>query len=309
MSVLTLTDLWFAYDRRPVLNGLSLDVHKGSICGLLGRNGCGKSTVMSILAGELTPRLGTLTVFGKPITQLTRSQKACIGMVFQNLSLDDKLTVQENLRLTAWAYQIPNVQKRIDRMLSQHGLQDRRNDPVGHLSAGLKRRVDLVRALLPEPTLLFLDEPTVGLDEHHFRFFWDGLEKHKENVTILLATHRSDEAERCDHLFVLDEGSIVAQGSPDELRKRVSHDLVELETTQPESLSRQLQDTLSNRSFHSGRSVYLECEAGHLLLPKILPLLKEVAISSIRLKSPSLADVFVKITGKPLGERQEAGAK
>src|SRR5512134_354863 len=197
---------------RDVLRGVSLAARPGEIFGLLGPNGAGKSTLFAILAGLLRPDAGRFFLDGRAIAPGARALRARAGIVFQEPGLDGKLSAAENLRLAAALHLVPrsDAPARIAGLLREAGLADRAREPVERLSGGMRRRLELARALVHRPDVLVMDEPTVGLDAAAFRAFWAGVEalRRDEGTTVVLTTHRPDEAERCDRLAVLARGAI-----------------------------------------------------------------------------------------------------
>ena len=223
-----------------VLDGLSFGVQPGEIFGLLGPNGCGKSTTLRVLAGLLVPDAGEVWLDGEQVAPGGRALRRTMGVVFQAPSLDPRLTARENLRLSAALYGLPPqlARERCEELLTFTALQDRANDAVINFSGGMKRRLELGRALLHDPSLLVMDEPTTGLDERFFREAWERIEllREQRGLTVLLTTHRAEEAERCDRVAVVDAGSIVAQDSPEALRAHVAGDVLTIEAKQPDAL-------------------------------------------------------------------------
>ncbi|HYK82577.1 MAG TPA: ATP-binding cassette domain-containing protein [Gemmatimonadales bacterium] len=213
------------------LDHLDLEVAEAEFFGLLGPNGAGKTTTVHLLATLLTPSRGTARVAGYDLVGASLAVRRSIGLVFQDTTLDRDLSVEENLRFAARLWDLPRrvATPRIDRLLGEFGLGERRHDPVRALSGGLRRRVDIARGILHEPRVLFLDEPTAGLDPRARRALWDlirGL-RQASGLTVLLTTHYVDEAEPCDRVAVLDHGRLAALGSPAELKRTVGVDSLE----------------------------------------------------------------------------------
>lgn len=212
---------------RRAVDELSLEVHPGEFVALLGPNGSGKSTLLKIVAGLLRPRNGTVRLFGEGAS---RNHRHLMSVVFQNPGLDDQLSVQENLAVQCALYGLTgsDAPRRIDELLKQTGLDDRCRDLIKHLSGGLKRRVDLCRALLHQPRLVLLDEPTTGLDPAAREDFLNRIETEQRNhgLTILMTTHLVDEADRADRVVIMHQGRIVADDTPDALRARLGKRIV-----------------------------------------------------------------------------------
>ena len=291
---------------REVLRGVSLEVRRGDIFGLLGPNGAGKSTLFAILAGLLRPDAGSFRLDGVAIAPGARALRARAGIVFQEPGLDGKLSAEENLRLAAALHRIPaaEARTRIARLLASAGLAARAREAVERLSGGLRRRLELARALVHAPELLVMDEPTVGLDAATFRAFWDGIEtlRRADGTTVVLTTHRPDEAERCDRLAVLARGTIVACESPDALRARVAGDLIVVEADEPEAIARALAHELGLEARVRPDGVTVEREAGHALVPRIVEIFPRGRLRSVSLRRPTLADAYLAVTGEQLEE-------
>jgi ABC-2 type transport system ATP-binding protein len=295
---------------REVLRGVSLEVRPAEIFGLLGPNGAGKSTLFAILAGLLRPAAGRFFLDGVPIAPGARALRARAGIVFQEPGLDGKLTAEENLRLSAALHRVPpaDARERIGRLLSEAGLAARSRDPVERLSGGMRRRLELARALVHRPPLLVMDEPTAGLDAAAFRTFWDGIEalRRAEGTTVILTTHRPDEAERCDRLAVLARGRIVACEPPDVLRARVSGDVLVVEADDPESVARALSERLGVAARIRPDGVHVERQAGHTLVPRIVEVFPPGRLRSVSLRRPTLGDAYLAVTGDALEEEERA---
>ncbi|MCC7542026.1 MAG: ABC transporter ATP-binding protein [Deltaproteobacteria bacterium] len=312
VSLVSVEGLRFAYPARrgaavrPVLDSLSFDVGVGRIVGLLGPNGSGKSTAIGLLAGLLRPLAGTLRLRGEPVPFGDRRLRAETGFVFQQPSLDPRLSSRENLALAARLHALPSSEARraIDEALALTELAARADDPVRMLSGGMRRRIDLVRALLHAPTLLVLDEPSSGLDEHAFRRVWAHLSeaRDRDGLAVLVSTHRPEEADRCDHLMVLDGGRVVARGSPAELRARVRGDVITLEADDVEQVAAVVRERFDlEPTIDAGRSTVSVVRAkGHELVPRIVEGFPAGRLRAVSLRTPTLADVFLALTGRTL---------
>jgi ABC-2 type transport system ATP-binding protein len=291
---------------RDVLREVALEVRRGEILGLLGPNGAGKSTLFAILAGLLRPDAGRFQLDGRPVAAGARELRARAGIVFQEPGLDGKLSAEENLRLAAALHRVPRAEARarVAALLAGTGLAARAREPVERLSGGMRRRLELARALVHRPELLVMDEPTVGLDAAAFRAFWDGIEalRRAEGTTVVLTTHRPDEAERCDRLAVLARGAVVACAPPEALRARLSGDLVVVEADRPEEVARALAERLGLDARVRDGAVVVEREAGHLLLPRIVEVFPAGRLRAVSLRRPTLADAYLAVTGEALEE-------
>jgi ABC-2 type transport system ATP-binding protein len=289
---------------REVLRGVSLSVERGQILGLLGQNGAGKSTLFAILAGLLRPDAGRFALDGRPIAAGARELRARAGIVFQEPGLDGKLTAEENLRLAAALQRVPRAEARarVAALLAGAGLSGRAREPAERLSGGMRRRLELARALVHRPELLVMDEPTTGLDAGAFRAFWEGIEalRRDEGLTVILTTHRPDEAERCDRVAVLAGGRIVLCEPPDTLRARVSGDLVAVEADRPEEIARALEGRLGLAARVGPDGVTVERDAGHALVPRIVELFPPGRLRAVSVRRPTLADAYLAVTGESL---------
>jgi len=315
-SIFGVDRLQFSYGDRVVLKELSFELGKGEVLGLLGPNGSGKSTAFGLISGLLAVQSGTLIYEGAKIASASRAMRRAMGVVFQSPSIDKKLTCRQNLRLAAGLHAIPKseVADRVEAQLKRVGLTDRADDRAESLSGGMCRRLDIARALIHEPRLLVMDEPTAGLDEASFRGLWDRLERIRDQreLSILVATHRPEEAERCDRVMILNNGVVAASDPPAVLRAKMSSELLflkgedlhnishvvrNLETSLPTDLQADIiaVDVQNDR-------VCVECESGHALIPRIVEAFPKGQLSSVELRQPSLADVFLKVTGQYLWE-------
>jgi ABC-2 type transport system ATP-binding protein len=287
-----------------VLAGLSFRVQPGEIFGLLGPNGCGKSTTLRVLTGMLVPDAGELLLDGLPVAPGGRALRQRMGVVFQAPSLDARLTARENLALSAALYGVSgaDARERIASLLEFTALRDRADEAVIKFSGGMRRRLELARALLHEPSLLLMDEPTTGLDERFFRQTWERIEalRAERGLTVLLTTHRAEEAERCDRVAVIDQGTVIAEGEPETLRRRVAGDVLTLEAAEPEALCRELAERFELTPRVVDGKVVLERERGHELIPRLIEALPAGRIDSLSMHRPTLSDVFVKLTGRSL---------
>ncbi len=304
-----------AYGDRRVLDGLSFSIERGEIFGFLGPNGAGKTTPIGILTGLLTAQSGTFRLEGRPVVAGDRRLRQKLGVVFQAHSLDAKLTARENLLLGAALYAVPRAEARARaaQLLALVELGDRADEKVERYSGGMRRRLELARALVHRPEILVLDEPTSGLDEAAFRRAWAQLERlrREEGLTVLVTTHRPEEAERCQRLLVLHHGKAVACDTVDALRRQVSGDMIQLELADGEDFGKAW--ALLNQRFglearESERGLLVERERGHEWIPRLVEAFPAGALRAVSLRRPSLADVFLKLTGREL-ERDEDAKK
>lgn len=282
------------------LREVTFSVQPGEIFGLLGPNGSGKTSLFRILTTLLAPTLGTASVLGRDIQDSPLNVRRNSGVVFQSQSLDRKLTVAENLRhqgrLFGWHGQ--PLGKRIQEVLEKFRLTERRDEIVERLSGGLKRRVELAKAVLHRPRLLLLDEPTTGLDPGTRREFWQYLEasNQQEGTTILLTTHLMDEADRCRRLAILSEGSLVALDTPEALKSQVGGDVIVLRTRDPERLSQAVAARFGSPTTVVENTVRIERPNAHEFVSELAEAFPG-QIDAITVAKPSLEDAFIHITG------------
>ncbi|MBM7117987.1 ABC transporter ATP-binding protein [Archangium primigenium] len=303
--LLQLDGLTRRFQARTALDGLHLSVGAGEIVGLLGPNGAGKSTTFQLLAGLLAPDAGRVLFEGRPLALEDPALRQRMGILFQRGSLDDLMSARENLRLGARLYGLTGAraEARVERMLRLIGLEARGDERVATWSGGMRRRLELARALVHEPRVLLMDEPSQGLDEASFRAFWAHLHalRETEGLTVLLTTHRADEAQLCDRLAVLDEGRLVACDTPAALAARVGGDILTLEAREPERLVVELREGLGLEGRVVEGRVQVETARGHALVPRVVEALPPGRLASVSVRPPSLADVFLQLTGRTLG--------
>jgi ABC-2 type transport system ATP-binding protein len=308
--ILSVRALAYSYAKRPVLHDVSFDVAAGEVVALMGPNGSGKSTTLGILGGLSAPQTGTITFDGRPITRGDRAFRADLGFVFQSASLDVKLTARQNLALAARLHGLSTAATAdaVAAGLSRAGLEERADDTVDTLSGGMRRRLDIARALLHRPRLLLLDEPTTGLDERAWRRTWQQIRQVAQSgdAAVLLTTHRPEEAARADRVVIMDAGRIVADDTPDALIARIEGDVVVLRARDPQALSDELMALLGLPSAVDGRDVHVHAARGHELIVRIVEALPASRLDSVSLRRPSLGDVFLSLTGAALDGDPEA---
>jgi ABC-2 type transport system ATP-binding protein len=298
--IISVQNVTHRYDSRIALDGLSLEVTAGSIFGLLGPNGGGKSTLFRILATMMVPTSGRVTISGLDVVRQPDQVRRRIGVVFQSQSLDRKLTVRENLTAQGHLYGLSGgaLRARVDEVSNRLGLAGRANDIVETLSGGLRRRVEIAKALLHEPAILLMDEPSTGLDPGARRELGEyiaGL-RDRHGVTILLTTHVLDEAERCDRLLLLHQGRRVAEGTPAELKSRVGGDIVVLEVADVESMRARIPERFGVTPLVTNGVLRIEIGNGHRFVTEVVEAFPG-AVHSIALHKPTLEDVFLDETG------------
>jgi ABC-2 type transport system ATP-binding protein len=285
---------------RQALKGISFTVKTGEIFGLLGPNGGGKTTTFHILSTVFNATGGEARIFGTNPAKDPSRVRQRIGIVFQAPSLDKKLSIRENVWHQGHLYGMHgrDLAKRIREVLERVGLWDRRHDRVEVLSGGLKRRVELAKGLLHKPSLLILDEPSTGLDPGARRDLWDYLRelKEKEGMTILVTTHLMEEAELCDRVVILNQGEIVALGTPNELKSEIGGDMIIVETAHPQTLAKAIETQFGGPVQLVEGQIRVEKPAGHEFIPQLVSAFPG-QISSVRLGKPTLEDVFIRQTG------------
>ncbi|HUY18022.1 MAG TPA: ABC transporter ATP-binding protein [Candidatus Binataceae bacterium] len=301
VPALEVEHLSFSYGKRRALDDVSFTIQPGEIFGFLGPNGGGKTTLFRILSTLAMAQSGTVRVFGHDLGGATIEVRRRLGVVFQHPSLDQKLTVAENLAHHGRLYGITGerLRSRSRLMLERMGVADRANDLVETLSGGLKRRVELAKALLPEPELLLLDEPSTGLDPAARREFHLNLAAlcAAQQVTIVLTTHYMEEAERCDRIGILHQGRLVAMAPPGELKSRVGGDVIVIRTAAPDGLGRKLADRFGVNGVLVDGTVRIERPRGHELVREMVEQFGD-EIESVTFGKPTLEDVFIHLTGQ-----------
>jgi ABC-2 type transport system ATP-binding protein len=287
------------YDGRVALNDVSFTVERGEVFGLLGPNGGGKTTLFKILSTLLTPSGGAAVIFGDPLSSPAAVRRH-LGVVFQHPSVDGKLSVAENLTCHGHLYGLRGsaLQRRIETVVQRLGLSDRTADRVETLSGGLQRRTELAKALLHQPALLLLDEPSTGLDPGARRDFIQYLRqlREQENVTILLTTHYMEEAERCDRVAILHRGNLVSLGAPSELKGRLGGDVVVIQTPDAEGLRQKIRARFACEATVIDGTVRVERPRGHEFVRDVVEAFA-ADVSLVTYGKPTLEDVFIHLTG------------
>jgi ABC-2 type transport system ATP-binding protein len=294
------------------VRGIDLTVHGNEIFGFLGPNGAGKSTTINMLCTLLRPTAGHASVAGFDVRTQRDDVRRNIGLVFQATTLDDYLTAERNLRLHAELYAVPRavVGDRLRQVMEMVGLWDRRNSKVGTFSGGMKRRLEIARGLLHSPRVLFLDEPTVGLDPQTRGSIWSYIRELKaaENITIFLTTHYMDEAEYCDRIAIMDHGEIIALDTPSALKASVGKDRIRIDTEDNTRAVAELAARFDIEAVIKEGSVVLAAENGERFVPRLFAELS-VPILSVNVARPSLDDVFMSYTGSTIREAEATGTE
>ena len=296
------------FGARVALDDVSFQVAPGEIFGLLGPNGAGKTTAFRLLSGLLPPDAGSFTFDGRDVAPVNPSYRRRLGVVFQDPSLDLKLTGRENLALGAALFGVTGrtASARITEALELMQLGPRADEPAARYSGGMRRRLEIARVLLHEPDLLLLDEPGRGVDPEALRRIWEQIQSLRERrgLSVIVTTHQPEEAERCRRVAVLDAGRVVATGTPDDLRARVAGDVVRVDGELPEEIAAGIQTRLGLAPRVVDGHVFVEAPRGHELVPRVVELFPAGRLRSVATARPTLADVFATITGRGLHEEQ-----
>ncbi|MBC7254436.1 MAG: ATP-binding cassette domain-containing protein [Actinobacteria bacterium] len=292
------------------VKGVTFNVDRGEVFGFLGPNGAGKTTTINMLCTLLTPTAGRATVDGFDVVRHKREVRQRIGLVFQDPSLDDRLTANENLDFHAVVYAVPHSirEKRKRELLEMVDLLDRADDLVITFSGGMKRRLEIARGLLHHPRVLFLDEPTIGLDPQTRRYIWDYIKdlRKREEITIFLTTHYMEEAEHCDRIAIIDHGNIIAMDTPDNLKNMVGGDVIRIKTEDDARAEELLKEKFRVNILEERDCLCFEVERGEEFIPRLIREL-DVPIQSISLHRPTLDDVFLKLTGREIRDDEADG--
>ncbi|MCK5286568.1 MAG: ATP-binding cassette domain-containing protein [Thermodesulfovibrionia bacterium] len=303
MPIIKVQNLVKRFGALTAVHDVSFEVEEGTIFGFLGPNGAGKTTTINILCTLLSPTSGHASIAGYDCTREPSEVRKSIGIVFQDMTLDKDLTAYENLMFHAYLYNVKRteMQKRIHDALNFVGLYERRNDLVKKFSGGMKRRIEVARGLIHRPRVLFLDEPTLGLDPQTRANLWEfivGLPQ-KHNVTIFMTTHYMEEAEVCDRIAIIDNGNIIAMGTPEELKKTMGGDVIYIRTSDNTKAKLEIEKLFHVKVSEKDNELFLTSLRGDACIPEIIKALGET-VQSVRLQRPTLNDVFLKMTGKEI---------
>ena len=303
-----------SFGELEAVKGVSFAVAEDELFGFLGPNGAGKTTTISMLCTLLRPSAGSATVNGFDVVRERSDVRRSIGLVFQQTTLDDALTAEQNLRFHAYAYGVPAEvrEQRLRELLVLVELWDRRGDRVRTFSGGMKRRLEIARGLLHHPRVLFLDEPTLGLDPQTRRRIWEYLGdlREREGLTTFMTTHYMDEAEQCDRIAVIDHGEIVALDTPAGLKGAVGGDVVTIDTPDREAAATVLRDRFGLEPVVADGTISFKVEGGEAFLPDFVRTFGR-PIDAIGLRRPTLDDVFLHLTGREIrdtGSESETAA-
>jgi ABC-2 type transport system ATP-binding protein len=306
----TVLDLVKSYGEVEAVRGIDFEVATGETFGFLGPNGAGKSTTINMLCTLVRPSAGTALVAGHDIVSERDEVRRNIGLVFQDTTLDGYLTAEQNLRLHAELYGVPRelVRPRMEQVMQMVGLWERRGSLVNTFSGGMKRRLEIARGLLHSPRVLFLDEPTVGLDPQTRSSIWSYIRELKanEDITIFLTTHYMDEAEYCDRIAIMDQGQIIVLDTPAALKASVGKDRVQIQTEDDEAAIDALRERLEIEAQVVEGMVTFGVPEGEQFVPRLFAELGQ-PILSVNVSRPSLDDVFMSYTGTTIRDA-ESGA-
>ncbi|MBV9487070.1 MAG: ATP-binding cassette domain-containing protein [Frankiaceae bacterium] len=308
--VISATGLHRSFGDIKAVRGIDIEVAAGECFGFLGPNGAGKSTTIKMLCTLLRPTAGSAQVAGHDVVTERDEVRRHIGLVFQETTLDDYLTARQNLLFHADIYGLARsaATPRIAALLEMVGLADRRDHQVLTFSGGMKRRLEIARGLLHSPRVLFLDEPTIGLDPESRAGLWryvDAL-REQEHITVFLTTHYMDEAERCDRIAIVNKGVIGALDSPAALKASVGHDRVTVHSEDDTALAGQVRERYGVEVIDEAESFVVLTPDGERFVPKLFEF--GVPVLSVKVSRPSLDDVFLKFAGSRMAEADEGPA-
>jgi ABC-2 type transport system ATP-binding protein len=300
-----------SFDDFEAVRGVSFDVAAGEVFGFLGPNGAGKTTTINMLCTLAKPTSGTARVAGHDVVRERDAVRRHIGLVFQDPTLDGYLTAEQNLKLHAELYGVQRdlVAPRMRQVLEMVGLWERKDSIVGTFSGGMRRRLEIARGFLHSPRVLFLDEPTIGLDPQTRSSIWRYIHElqRAEGITIFMTTHYMDEAEFCDRIAIMDHGEIVALDTPEALKAAIGRDRVRIETSDDAAAIAALQREFSIEAQVIDGAVTFQVDEGEAFVPQLFARLG-VAIRSVSVSRPTLDDVFMRFTGSTIRDAEESAA-
>ena len=311
MSIIRVEHLVKRFGAITAVDDISFEVEEGSIFGFLGPNGAGKTTTINILCTLLSPTSGRAFINGFDCSKEPSKVRKSIGIVFQDSTLDKDLTAYENLMFHAYLYDVKKEERkeRIDDALRFVGLYERRKDLVKKFSGGMKRRLEVARGLIHRPRVLFLDEPTLGLDPQSRANLWEfivGLPR-EHGVTVFMTTHYMEEAEVCDRIAIIDAGKIITIGTPAELKKTIGGDVIYIKTKDNRQAKAEIEKLLRVEVSEKDDELFLTSLRGDACIPEIIRTIGETVLS-VRLQRPTLNDVFLKMTGREIRGEEVSSA-
>ncbi len=305
--VITVEELVKKFGDLVAVDHISFNVAPGEIFGFLGPNGAGKTTTINILCTLVRPTAGRATIGGLDVARQQSQVRRLIGMVFQDPSLDERLNGLQNMRFHGMVYGVPGPvrEERIEHLMRMMELWDKRHIRVRNYSGGMKRRLELARGLLHHPRVLFLDEPTLGLDPQTRNRMWEYILelRRQEGTSIFLTTHYMDEAERADRIGVIDRGKLIAMDTPERLKRMVARDIVSLKTADDDRAAEEIRLRYNIRARRDGGGLSFDIENGEEFLPVLLREFN-IRILGVSMRRPSLDDVFLKLTGREMREEE-----
>jgi ABC-2 type transport system ATP-binding protein len=301
-----------SFDEVEAVRGVSFEVHSGEAFGFLGPNGAGKTTTINMLCTLVTPTDGSALVAGHDVVRERDDVRRHIGLVFQDPTLDGYLTAEQNLRLHAELYGVDRalIPARMRQVLEMVGLWERRSGQVLTFSGGMRRRLEIARGLMHSPRVLFLDEPTIGLDPQTRRSIWSYIQQlqESEDITIFMTTHYMDEAEFCDRIAIMDQGEIVALDTPEALKAEVGADRIRIQTQDDEAAIAALGERFAIEGRIAEGAVIFFVPSGEEFVPRLFAELG-VPIRSVSVSRPTLDDVFMSYTGTTIRDAEESPEK
>ena len=303
-------DISKVYDDFTAVNSINLKVPKNSVYGILGPNGAGKTTLISMLCTILHPTSGTATVNGFDVMKESKEVRQSIGVVFQSRALDDILTGREHLEMHAALYGVPTELRkdRIEEVLDLIALGDKADEFTKTYSGGMKRRLEIGRGLVHHPKILFLDEPTLGLDPQTRENIWEYIQKlnQNEDITVLMSTHYMEEADKlCDEVAIINRGSIITANSPKNLKRELKADIITMKVDNQEKFIKQAENLDFIKNIVTVNSeIKMMVEGGENLVAELVNFANQnnIMVKSIELEHPNLEDVFINLTGKRIVE-------
>lgn len=310
MPIIRVENLVKRYGNLTAVDGISFEVDEGTIFGFLGPNGAGKTTTINVLCTLISATSGKAFINGHDCEKEPSTVRKSIGIVFQDTTLDKDLTAYENLVFHAYLYGVKKseIKPRVNDALNFVDLYDRKDDLVKKYSGGMKRRLEVARGLIHRPKVLFLDEPTLGLDPQSRANLWGVITEmpKKHNVTIFMTTHYMEEAEVCDKIAIIDNGKIIAEGSPDELKKIIGGDVISLKTRDNKWSQQEIKKLFNIDSEDKEGELYLTSNKGEACIPDLIRGLGDKVLS-VKLQRPTINDVFLKLTGKAIRNEDGSG--
>ena len=303
MMAIEVHDLVKRYGPIVAVDGVNFQVSSGEFFGFLGPNGAGKTTTIHMLCTLLKPTSGRISVGGYDCVAEALEVRRSIGLVFQETTLDKDLTSYENLLFSCYLHGMKRrvAEERIGKLLELFGLTDRRAELVKRLSGGMKRVLDIARGILHRPKILFLDEPTIGLDPQARLRIWDFLNelRQREGTTVFLTTHYIEEAEGCDRVAIIDHGKIIALGRPDELKQTIAGEVIQIRTTNDAHFEEEIGRMLKLPVRRTEEGIFFAIQSGETVLPLLYKHFGEQIIST-NINRTSLNEVFLQLTGREI---------